>query len=97
MNASSPEHFVVRASGPLHGSVRVGGAKNSVLKLMAATVLTEGTYRLTNVPHIIDVEIMSDLLVSMGANVIRHDEELEIVQGSDCTAEAPYELVEQMR
>ena len=97
MNASSLERFVVRGTGPLHGRVRVGGAKNSVLKLMAATVLTEGTYRLSNVPHIVDVEIMSDLLVSMGGNVIRHDEELEIVQGSDCTAEAPYELVEQMR
>ena len=55
MNASSPERFIVRASGPLQGRVRVGGAKNSVLKLMAATVLTEGTYRLSNVPHIVDV------------------------------------------
>lgn len=75
----------------------MGGAKNSVLKLMAASLLTEGSFRLSNVPHIVDVEIMSDLLVSMGSNVVRRDEQLEIVQSSDCTAEAPYELVEQMR
>ena len=46
--------------------MRVSGAKNSVLKLMAATVLAEGDFVLRNVPHIIDVEIMCDLLVSMG-------------------------------
>ena len=50
--------ITVRPAGPLAGTVTVGGAKNSVLKLMAATILAEGEYELTNVPGIVDVELM---------------------------------------
>ena len=54
------ESFQVTAAGPfarpLEGTVRVGGAKNSALKLMAATLLAEGDYVLRNVPRITDVE-----------------------------------------
>ena len=45
------DRIVVRAGGPLCGAHPVGGAKNSVLKLMAAAILAEGTYELTNVPR----------------------------------------------
>lgn len=91
------EKFVVHPSGPLSGTVRVGGAKNSVLKLMAATVLAEGQFVLRNVPHIADVEIMCDLLVAMGADPLRDGETLSIRRTSDLVPEAPYALVEQMR
>jgi len=91
------DRFVVRPSGPLSGTVRVSGAKNSVLKLMAATLLAEGDFTLRNVGHIADVEIMCDLLVSMGVDVKRDGEALAIHRGSDLVPEAPYELVEQMR
>jgi UDP-N-acetylglucosamine 1-carboxyvinyltransferase len=91
------DRFVVRPSGPLSGTVRVSGAKNSVLKLMAATLLAEGDFVLRNVPHIADVEIMCDLLVSMGVDVKRVDETLTVHRSSDLVPEAPYELVEQMR
>ena len=88
----------MRGSGPLEGSVAIEGAKNSVLKLMAASLIAEGRFVLRNVPHIVDVEIMSDLLVSMGADVRRiEDHVLAIDVGADLTPEAPYELVEQMR
>ena len=60
------DRIVVGPSGPLEGTVRVSGAKNSVLKLMAATVLAEGTFVLRNVPAIEDVTCMADLLRSMG-------------------------------
>ena len=46
------DRFVVTANGPLSGTVRAGGAKNSVLKLMAACLLAEGRHVLTNVPRI---------------------------------------------
>lgn len=76
----------------------MGGAKNSVLKLMAATVLAEGRHELHNVPAISDVEVMGDLLVSMGLTVTsRADSVLEVHCGSQVTPEAPYELVERMR
>lgn len=89
--------IVVRSSGPLEGTVRISGAKNSVLKLMAATVLAEGRYVLRNVPDITDVESMSDLLRSMGMEVVRDGDALAIDRPADITTEAPYELVERMR
>ncbi|HVF31412.1 MAG TPA: UDP-N-acetylglucosamine 1-carboxyvinyltransferase [Acidimicrobiales bacterium] len=91
------DRFVLRRSGPLSGSVRVSGAKNSVLKLMAATVLAEGDFVLRNVPRIVDVEIMCDLLVSMGVDTKRDGTDLTIHRSSDLVPEAPYELVERMR
>jgi len=91
------DRFVVRPGGPLFGTVRVGGAKNSVLKLMAATLLAEGDFVLHNVPHIADVEIMCDLLVSMGVDTKRTGTDLAVHRSSDLVPEAPYELVERMR
>lgn len=91
------DRFLVRPGAPLSGSVRVCGAKNSVLKLMAATLLTEGDYKISNVPHIADVETMADLLTSMGVDVRRDGHELKIHRSSDCVPEAPWELVERMR
>ena len=64
------DQIVVRRIGELHGTVDVPGAKNSVLKLMAATILADGTYELGNVPAIVDVRIMSELLAPIG---VRHD------------------------
>jgi UDP-N-acetylglucosamine 1-carboxyvinyltransferase len=89
--------MVVRPSGPLDGTVPISGAKNSVLKLMAATALAEGTYRLRNVPAISDVTWMGDLLTSMGMTVERADHEVVIEWSGDLTPVAPYELVERMR
>ena len=59
---------------PLAGTVTVGGAKNSVLKLMAATILAEGEYELTNVPGIVDVELMRELLTAIGVRSERDAE-----------------------
>ncbi|HEY2812855.1 MAG TPA: UDP-N-acetylglucosamine 1-carboxyvinyltransferase [Acidimicrobiales bacterium] len=92
------EPIVVRRSGHLSGSVKIGGAKNSVLKLMAATALAEGRFVLRNVPAIADVECMSDLLASMGMTVTRTGaHELTIDRPAEIVPEAPYELVERMR
>ena len=93
------DRIIVNASGPLAGTVRAGGAKNSVLKLMAACLLAEGRHVLTNVPRISDVDIMAEVLQAMGATVTRggRPDELVVTTPSDLTPEAPYELVEQMR
>src|SRR5688500_15397430 len=97
MQEDFTDRFVVRPGAPLSGSVRIGGAKNSVLKLMAATLLTEGDFKLSNVPQIADVETMADLLTSMGVDVKRNGHDLDIHRSSDCIPEAPWELVERMR
>jgi UDP-N-acetylglucosamine 1-carboxyvinyltransferase len=87
----------VRGSGPLEGQVVIGGAKNSVLKLMAASLLARGTTVLTNVPDITDVADMAELLSAMGLTVRRDGHRLEIDRPESVAAEAPYELVERMR
>src|SRR5580658_4227509 len=95
-----PPHFVVRPNGPLSGTVRAGGAKNSVLKLMAACLLAEGRHELTNVPRIVDVEIMCDMLRALGVTVAGPEGGRLVVDVPACSAlvpTAPYELVEKMR
>ena len=94
------EHIVVRHSGPLSGEVTVPGAKNSVLKLMATTLLTDGTTTLTNVPDIADVAIMADLLAAIGVTTQWHPTEnrvLQLTNNGAITPVAPYELVERIR
>lgn len=89
---------MVQPSGPLSGEVRISGAKNSALKLMAACVLAEGRYVLRNVPRISDVDHMCQLLEVMGMKTRwREDLALEIVRGAEVIPEAPFELVERMR
>lgn len=63
------EHFAVQGGARLAGTVDVVGAKNSVLKLMAAALLTEGTTTITNCPQILDVPLMADVLRSVGCEV----------------------------
>jgi UDP-N-acetylglucosamine 1-carboxyvinyltransferase len=94
------DSFVVEPAGPLAGVVRAGGAKNSALKLMAACLLAEGRHRLSNVPRIVDVDIMSEVLGALGARVERltGGEVVVDTPGPDeLVPEAPYELVERMR
>lgn len=87
----------VAESGPLRGEVSISGAKNSVLKLMAASLLVEGRTELANVPDITDVADMADLLVAMGCTVTRSGDRVVIDRPAQVTSEAPYELVEKMR
>ena len=71
MEAHTGDQGILSLTGGqrLHGSVSVRGAKNSVLKLMAAALLAPGTSTLTNVPAIVDVEIMAELLRRLGCTV----------------------------
>ncbi len=92
------DRFLIHPAGELAGMVTVQGAKNSALKLMAATLLAEGEYVLRRVPNIDDVGIMTDLLTSMGVDVRRERDGAVVIRcGPSCTPEAPYELVERMR
>jgi UDP-N-acetylglucosamine 1-carboxyvinyltransferase len=96
----SEEQILVRQSGPLSGSVVIPGAKNSALKLMAATLLADGDYTITNTPHIADVPIMATLLEALGVVVdsSRMDQGiLRITNSGSITPVAPYELVEKIR
>jgi len=87
----------VRAGDGLEGEIPVSGAKNSALKLMAASLLAEGSFAIRNVPRISDVEVMADLLGAMGPTVIVDGDTVTIDVPAECEPEAPYELVERMR
>lgn len=93
------DRLLVNANGPLAGTVRAGGAKNSVLKLMAACLLPEGRSVLRNVPRITDVDIMGEVLGAMGVVTRRGTEsdELAVETPAEVVPEAPYEPVERMR
>ena len=54
--------ILVNNSGPLHGEVKISGAKNSVLPLLAATILTEELCVIEDVPNLADVSVMKDIL-----------------------------------
>lgn len=107
------ESFQVTSAGPhvhpLDGTVYVGGAKNSALKLMAAALLAPGTSTIRNVPDILDVTVMGQLLRQLGCTVeIDHPLDADPTQGlisgvvridvpEDLGWEAPYELVRRLR
>ncbi len=94
------KEIVVRPNGPLRGTVRAGGAKNSALKLMVASLLAEGRTVLRNVPVIDDVDSMAEVLRAVGAKVERlgnGDVAITTPPVEDLHPVAPYELVERMR
>ena len=90
--------YIVQNSGPLRGEVTVSGAKNAVLPLMAATLLTEDTCEIFDAPALKDVEIMCKLAAALGAKVDRdEDNDLVRINGTITTSHAPKELCELMR
>lgn len=90
-------HILVKKSQPLKGKVRISGAKNAVLPIIAATLLADGVTVLKGVPNLRDVHVMSDLLRHLGAKVDFQGETLTIDATDINVFEAPYELVSKMR
>ena len=92
------EVIQIEGGRPVSGEVRVEGAKNSALKLMAATIMAPGVTTLTNVPNISDVHVMGKVLKNIGASIeVVNEHELRIDTSSVDSWETPYHLVAQMR
>jgi UDP-N-acetylglucosamine 1-carboxyvinyltransferase len=89
--------ILVKRSNPLKGSVKIDGAKNAVLPIIAATLLAKGTSTIKGVPDLKDVHVISDLLRHLGAEVEYTDNTLTVDATNLNTCEAPYELVRKMR
>ena len=91
--------FLVQKSGPLQGEVTISGAKNAVLPIMAATLLTEEKCVIKDVPALRDVDVMCQLLESMGASVDKKLDQntVEIEARGQISYEAPFDLVKMMR
>lgn len=88
MMALMSEHFDVHGGARLVGEVEVVGAKNSVLKLMAAALLAEGTTTITNCPQILDVPLMADVLRSVGCEVVLDGDTAKITTPSELSHRA---------
>ncbi len=91
------DKLVVTGGRPLVGRVRISGAKNAALPLMAACLLTRGKNRLTNVPGLRDVRTMGRLLDTLGAKNHTRKDRIYIDTAEARGEEAPYELVKTMR
>lgn len=91
------EVIIARESENLTGTVHVFGAKNSALKLIAAAILGQGPSIIHNVPLISDIEIMAEVVESLGAKVSRQGHTLYVDTTDAKYGEAPYELVSKMR
>ena len=93
------EKFYIKGRTPLRGQVLIGGAKNSVLKLMAAALLAKGESKIYNVPELTDVEIMLQVINSLGVKTSYNKEEKSLtIDATEITnITAKYELVSKMR
>jgi len=94
---ASHDRFHIVGGTPLRGEVTVTGAKNSVLKLMAASLLAAGTTTIRNVPDIADVDIMADLLTRLGCTIARSTDTVTILVPQILAHRADYDLVRKMR
>ena len=97
MPEANPQALRITGGPRLEGDVYLTGAKNSVLKLMAASLLAPGVTTITNVPGILDVEIMAELLRRLGCAVSHEGDvvTIDVPEGPDHRAD--YDLVRRMR
>lgn len=91
------EKLVIEGGFPLHGEVRISGAKNAALPLMAATLLAPGKHCLRNVPDLRDTRTFIRLLAHLGVQSERKGDVFYLDTTNITCAEAPYELVKTMR
>ncbi|MCP5367123.1 MAG: UDP-N-acetylglucosamine 1-carboxyvinyltransferase [Hyphomicrobiales bacterium] len=100
------DKIVIRGGKPLHGAIPIGGAKNSALKLMAASLLSPETLTLTNLPHLVDITTMAHLLAELGvriamdgsaANGGHAGRAFNLTADTITSTTAPYDLVRKMR
>ena len=91
------EKLIVEGGVPLHGEVRISGAKNAALPLMAATLLAPGKHVLRNVPDLRDTRTFVRLLENLGVVGERHGDVVTLDTTNLVHSEAPYRLVKTMR
>ncbi|MBI2585272.1 MAG: UDP-N-acetylglucosamine 1-carboxyvinyltransferase [Rhodospirillales bacterium] len=99
------DRILIRGGQPLRGTIRIGGAKNAALPLMAASLLTKDTLSLSNLPDLVDITTMAKLLGELGVDVARDPKAnvpdagqvFRLTAGDIINTTAPYDLVRRMR
>lgn len=91
--------FLISESAPLIGKVRISGAKNSVLPIIAASLLGDGQSCIDGIPYLNDVKTMCELVESLGACIefCENNTRLKIISGDILNTTAPYELANKLR
>ena len=87
----------IKGRNKLSGEVKISGAKNSALAIMAAALLCPDDCRLRNIPSLVDINRMGQLLQALGVKVQRNGEILDINAANISSSQAPYEIVSRMR
>lgn len=90
-------HFVIQGGNPLHGAVDINGAKNSVLPILAATLLNGGRNVLHNCPDLRDVNSAIAILRHLGCEVTRQDNTITVDSSAISRWDVPNELMREMR
>jgi UDP-N-acetylglucosamine 1-carboxyvinyltransferase len=90
------ESLLIKGGVPLHGEVQISGAKNAVLPIMAATLLTAEKCVIRRVPNLSDVQFMGKILASLGAEV-KFDGDVLTVQAAKITPHGDYDMIRKMR
>lgn len=91
------DKIIVTGGRRLSGEVRISGAKNAVLPIIVATLLSEGCCVLEDVPRLADVQIIKDVLLSLGAEITFQDNTMEINGAPVDKVQAPVEYIKKMR
>ena len=93
------DNLTIKGGNPLNGTIRISGAKNSALKLMAAALLTDEPVELRNMPNLADSRFMARLLSTLGVDVYwPQNENVCRLSAAEITSSiAPYDLVRKMR
>ena len=91
------DQIVIQGGRPLSGEIEASGAKNAALPVMASVLLGDGDYALSNIPQVVDIQTMAELLRRLGAEARWADGQLELTVKGIEHCEAAYELVKTMR
>jgi UDP-N-acetylglucosamine 1-carboxyvinyltransferase len=91
------EKLVIEGGRPLSGAIQIHGAKNAALPILAASILAGGTYTLSNVPKLLDIDVMLNILRSLGCRAEQQDDNVLVDSSSAHSSHIAEELMGQMR
>ncbi len=91
------DKLVIEGGRPLSGSIRIHGAKNAALPIMAASLLAEGKVQLRNVPRLLDIDVMLGILNRLGCNAVHKDDTIIVDSDGANSCHVPEDLMKQMR
>ncbi|UHA74122.1 UDP-N-acetylglucosamine 1-carboxyvinyltransferase [Paenibacillus sp. 481] len=91
------DKLVIEGGKPLSGTIRIQGAKNAALPILAASILADGVVQLDNVPQLLDIEVMLQILRRLGCNAVQDGRTVTLDTTGTRSAHVPEDLMRQMR